>query len=140
MEQVEDERAGLHVDAGESLAKGKTLVSQLATREETGIQAVVQALSHWIETVESLVEVESTEDTLSEQQQAVAGVRQAASWLREHEYPELGKEVEDLVTVRVEASADQRFQTKTTTVLVGAEPQRARLEELLKRRRVITGR
>lgn len=122
VEQVEDERAGLHVDAGESLVKGKDLLSELVDREGVGIQNVVKAISCWIETVEALVEVESTEDMQLEQRQAVAGVREAAVWLKDHGSGELGQRVEDLVTVRVEASADQRFQTKTTTVATHNPP------------------
>ena len=41
--------------------------------------------------------------------------------------------------IKVDESADAQVEVKHVTVLVGAEAQRARLETLLSRRRLLTG-
>ena len=51
----------------------------------------------------------------------------------------LAAQVLELVVVKVEATGDAQVERKAVTVLVGAEEHRGRLEELLKRRRLLTG-
>ena len=52
---------------------------------------------------------------------------------------ELGQAVADLVVVKVAATGDVQVERKAVTVLVGAEEHRARLEELLRRRKLLSG-
>ena len=66
-------------------------------------------------------------------------MQRAALELRTNGLEEVAQKIDDLVVVKVEATGDQKVERKAVTVLVGAEEHRARLESLLRRRRIITG-
>eukprot|EP00656_Telonema_subtile_P056193 TRINITY_DN8929_c0_g1_i3.p1 TRINITY_DN8929_c0_g1~~TRINITY_DN8929_c0_g1_i3.p1 ORF type:complete len:394 (-),score=113.10 TRINITY_DN8929_c0_g1_i3:225-1406(-) len=154
VETVYDERAGLHVDDGESLEKAGKVLEQLSQRDGVGIEKATAALRDWIATVEAMMEngagaegedaMEETDEDPEEKAReraraAVENVKAAAEWLKDHGSPALGQDLEDMVVAKVQDTADQAVQTKLVTVLVGAEDHRARLEELLKRRKLLTG-
>ena len=170
VEEYEDERAGLHVDEGENLEKAKLLQIRLAESSGeavhqgwSGVGAAAENIANWVQTVEAASGAsgegdqgdETSELCRIKTKQAVDNVLSSAQWLKDHGHQELGAEVEKLVVVKVEATADVKVGKKTVTVstkcvwklwsfccvqvLVGAENHRSRLEELLKRRRLLTG-
>lgn len=97
----------------------------------------MHSLGSWINGVEKATEGGKADE--EELAVAVQGVRQAAAGLKACGAEEIGVQIEDLVTVKVQATGDMKTERKAVTVLVGAEEHRARLEELLKRRRLIAG-
>jgi len=135
--ETTDERAGLHTASDEQLEEGRALQEKLGQHSSIIVRQEVAALRHWIEVVEGQTEAAEPDPSASEN--AVLAVKEAAARLRSAGHLDLGDALQTLVVVRVQATADVAVMKKHVTLLVGAEEHRARLEELLNRRRLLTG-
>jgi len=148
-EERVDERAGLHIVEEESLAQAGELLAELQSRStDQGLRVVIRCMEAWTEATAAAAkdaeEGSAVSDEQAEASKAAAGkarneLQAAAEELQGQGFEEISQRILDLVVVKVQATGDQEVERKAVTVLVGAEEHRARLESLLRKRRIITG-